>query len=49
MNKDNILEKFTKKQLLEEADCLEQCGDYLNILLIGYSVEELRQYAEENK
>ena len=49
MKKDPVLERFTKEQLLEEADCVEACGEWLHMSLMGYSSEKLRQYAEENK
>lgn len=46
---DAVLERFTKDELLQEAECVEEYGEWMHMSLIGYSAEELRKYAEEHK
>lgn len=47
MNKvNNPLSRFSKDELIQEAECLEEYGEYLNISLMGFTAEELRAYAE---
>lgn len=49
---NNPLSRFSKDELIQEAECLEEYGEYLHIPLMGYSPEELRAYAkslEENE
>lgn len=41
--------QYNKNDLLIEAETLEETGEYLHIDLIGYSADELRHMAEENK
>jgi len=41
-----IIKKFTADELIMEAECLEEYGEYLHVALIGYSAEELRRYAD---
>lgn len=38
---------LTSEELLLEADCVEDYQSYLNICLIGYSADMLRQAARE--
>lgn len=45
----NPLSRFTADELIQEAECLEEYGEYLHAPLIGYSAEVLRSYAEHLK
>lgn len=49
MAKDNVLERFTKAELLAEAECVEECGEWMHMSLMGYSPEALRKAAEEKE
>ncbi len=46
-----IIDRYhlTKDDLLQNAELLEEEGSYLNMCLLGFSVEELRQAAEERR
>lgn len=46
MTAERTLKQLTKDELLAEAECLEEYGEYIHMSLIGYSVEELRKFAE---
>lgn len=38
--------KITKDDVLQEAECVEEYGEWLHMSLIGYSPEELREAAK---
>lgn len=40
------MDKYTKDELIIEAETLEECGEYLHMDLVGYTVEQLREAAE---
>lgn len=43
---NNPLSHFSKDELIQEAECLEEYGEYLHISLMGFTAEELRAHAE---
>lgn len=43
----NKLSKY--KGLLEEADCVEDCSEWMRMPLMGYSAKELREAVEKLK
>lgn len=43
------LEKYSADELIMEAETLEETGEYLHMALIGYTSEELRQAAANQK
>ena len=49
MSKQNAITKYTKDELIIEAETLEECGEYLHYDLMGYTPEELRKMAENAK
>ncbi|MBQ6856957.1 MAG: hypothetical protein IJO13_07610 [Lachnospiraceae bacterium] len=42
---EKVLEKYSKVELLEEAECVEKYGEWIHLDLMGYSAEELRKAA----
>lgn len=38
--------KLTKEEVLEEAACVEYCGEWYHMSLMGYRAETLREAAE---
>ena len=38
---------FTADQLIQEAECVEEYGDWQHMLLLGYSADMLRNAAEK--
>ena len=46
IKEENLLSKFSRDELIQEAECLEEYGEYLHIPLMDFTAEELRAYAE---
>lgn len=40
------MDKYTRDELIIEAETLEECGEYIHMDLIGYTAEQLREAAE---
>lgn len=38
--------RMTKDDVLREAQCVEDCGEWLHMSLMGYFEDELREAAE---
>lgn len=45
----NILEKFSDDELITEAECLEEYGEYAHMELLGYSSKEIRDFVVNRK
>ena len=45
----NILEKFSDDELITEAECLEEYGEYVHMELLGYSSKEIRDFVVNRK
>ena len=39
------VKKYSKDELIVEAECLEKCGEYIHADLVGYTPDELRYFA----
>ncbi len=37
---------FTRNDLIQEAECVEECGEWIHMSLLGFSADELRKAAE---
>lgn len=40
------MSKFSADELVQEAECFEECGGYLRVQLMGYSPKKLRDFAK---
>lgn len=49
MSEENTKLKYTRDELIIEAETLEECGEYLHYDLMGYTPDELRKMAENAK
>ena len=47
MKRDQLLDQFTREELLEEAKYVETRMEWLHISLMGYKAETLRAYVNE--
>ena len=45
----NILEKFSDDELITEAECLEEYGEYVHMKLLGFSAKEIRDFVVNRK
>ena len=45
----NILEKFSDDELITEAECLEEYGEYAHMELLGFSAKEIRDFVVNRK
>lgn len=48
MNRD-ILEKYSDDELITEAECLEEYGEYVHMELLGFSAKEIRDFMVNRK
>lgn len=44
-----ILEKFSDDELITEAECLEEYGEYIHMELLGFSSKEIRDFVVDRK
>lgn len=45
-----ILGKYSDDELITEAECLEEYGEYIHMELLGFSSKEIRDFVvERNK
>ena len=49
MNRGDMLEKYSDDELITEAECLEEYGEYVHMELLGYSSKEIRDFVVNRK
>ncbi|MGN0264404.1 MAG: hypothetical protein ACI4DX_08485 [Oliverpabstia sp.] len=49
MINSEILGKYSDDELITEAECLEEYGEYVHMELLGYSSKEIRDFVVNRK
>lgn len=49
MNRGDMLEKYSDDELITEAECLEEYGEYVHMKLLGFSAKEIRDFVVNRK
>ena len=49
MINSEILGKYSDDELITEAECLEEYGEYVHMKLLGFSAKEIRDFVVNRK
>ena len=47
--REMLIDKYSRDELILEAETVEEYGEYIHMDLMGYTAEELREMAEKAK